>query len=93
MNIANTPEYIDVGEDPGDWPTLGAFTKQTGIQVHYTEDYNDNESFYALVRPQLEAHQDTGRDLWCATDWMVARLIRLDRESLAGRADRNRDRA
>jgi spermidine/putrescine transport system substrate-binding protein len=78
VNWSNWPEYIDVGTDPGDWPTLADFTKKTGVQVHYTEDYNDNESFYALVRPQLEAHQDTGRDMWCATDWMVARLIRND---------------
>jgi spermidine/putrescine transport system substrate-binding protein len=28
------------------------------------------------VRPLLEAGQDTGRDVWCSTDWMVARLIR-----------------
>ena len=44
--------------------------------MHYTEDYYDNEEFYAKVRPQLAAGQDTGRDTWCATDWMVARLIR-----------------
>jgi spermidine/putrescine transport system substrate-binding protein len=29
------------------------------------------------VKPQLQAGQDTGRDVWCSTDWMVARLIRL----------------
>jgi spermidine/putrescine transport system substrate-binding protein len=76
VNWSNWPDYIDVGSDPGDWPTLDAFTKKTGISVHYTEDYNDNESFYSLVKPQLDAHQDPGRDMWCATDWMVARLIR-----------------
>jgi spermidine/putrescine transport system substrate-binding protein len=76
VNWSNWPDYIDVGDDPGDWPTLAAFTKKTGIAVHYTEDYNDNESFYNLVKPQLDAHQDTGRDVWCATDWMVARMIR-----------------
>ena len=26
--------------------------------------------------PLLEGGQDTGRDVWCSTDWMVARLIR-----------------
>ena len=29
------------------------------------------------MQPQLCAGQDTGRDVWCSTDWMVARLIRL----------------
>ena len=76
VNWSNWPDYIDVDDETGDWPTLDAFTKKTGIAVHYTEDYNDNEGFYSLVKPQLDAHQDTGRDIWCATDWMVARMIR-----------------
>jgi spermidine/putrescine transport system substrate-binding protein len=93
VNWSNWPDYIDVGDDPGDWPTLDAFTKKTGIAVHYTEDYNDNESFYNLVKPQLDAHQDTGRDIWCATDWMVARMIRqgnvqkLDRTNIPNAAN------
>ena len=29
------------------------------------------------MRPLLDAGTDTGRDVWCSTDWMVARLIRL----------------
>jgi spermidine/putrescine transport system substrate-binding protein len=45
--------------------------------VKYTEDYNDNDEFFAKVKPQLGAGKDTGRDVWCSTDWMVARLIRL----------------
>ena len=28
------------------------------------------------MRPLLEGGEDTGRDVWCSTDWMVARLIR-----------------
>ncbi len=75
VNWSNWPEYIDVA-DNGGHPTLEDFTKQTGIKVNYTEDYNDNDEFYAKVRPLLAAGQDTGRDTWCSTDWMVARLIR-----------------
>jgi len=59
-------------------PTLDAFTKETGIKVNYTEDYNDNNEFYAKVRPLLQAGSDTGRDLWASTDWMAARMIRLN---------------
>lgn len=77
VNWSNWPDYIDVSDDGLSHPTLTDFTKATGITVHYTEDYYDNEKFFAEVAPQLAAHQDTGRDLWCATDWMVARLIRL----------------
>ena len=76
INWSNWTQYIDVSEDEKSRPTLDAFTKQTGIKVNYTEDYNDNDEFYAKVRPLLEGGQDTGRDVWCSTDWMVARLIR-----------------
>lgn len=76
VNWSNWPEYIDI-DDAGRHPTIDAFTRQTGIKVNYNEDYNDNDEFFAKVRPLLEAGQDTGRDTWVSTDWMVARLIRL----------------
>ncbi len=76
VNWSNWPEYIDLSDDGKKRPTLDAFTKKTGIKANYTEDYNDNDEFYAKVRPLLEGGQDTGRDVWCSTDWMVARLIR-----------------
>jgi spermidine/putrescine transport system substrate-binding protein len=76
VNWSNWQQYIDVSEDEKSRPTLDAFTKATGIKVNYTEDYNDNDEFYAKVRPLLAEGQDTGRDVWCSTDWMVARLIR-----------------
>ena len=74
---SNWPEYIDLDDKTKTHPTLVAFGKATGIKVTYTEDYNDNDEFFAKVKPQLSAGQDTGRDVWCSTDWMVARLIRL----------------
>ena len=75
VNWSNWPDYIDVDDDTH--PTLDDFTKQTGITVHYTEDLNDNEEFFAKIQAQLAAGQDIGRDLFCPSDWMVARLIRL----------------
>lgn len=78
VNWSNWPEYIDVDDKTQARPTLDAFTQQTGIKVNYTEDYNDNDEFFAKVKPQLAAGQDTGRDVWVSTDWMVARLIRLN---------------
>jgi spermidine/putrescine transport system substrate-binding protein len=77
VNWSNWPEYIDVDEESGEHPSLEAFTAATGITVNYNEDYNDNDEFFAKVRPQLSAGQDTGRDVWCSTDWLVARFIRL----------------
>ncbi|MEO5610346.1 MAG: spermidine/putrescine ABC transporter substrate-binding protein [Ornithinibacter sp.] len=76
VNWSNWPQYIDVSEDEKSRPSIDEFTKQTGIKVNYTEDYNDNDEFYAKVRPLLDGGEDTGRDVWCSTDWMVARLIR-----------------
>ena len=76
VNWSNWPEYIDLSDDEKSRPSIDAFTKKSGIKVNYTEDYNDNDEFYAKVRPLLDGGQDTGRDVWCSTDWMVARLIR-----------------
>ena len=76
INWSNWTEYIDVNDKTKSRPTLEAFTKQTGIKVNYSEDYLDNDEFYAKVRPLLDGGKDTGRDVWCSTDWMVARLIR-----------------
>jgi spermidine/putrescine transport system substrate-binding protein len=76
VNWSNWPEYIDVDDKTQARPSLVAFTKKTGIKVNYTEDYNDNDEFYAKVRPLLADGKDTGRDVWVSTDWMVARLIR-----------------
>jgi spermidine/putrescine transport system substrate-binding protein len=78
VNWSNWQTYMDVNEKNKTHPTLDAFTKQTGIKVNYTEDYIGNDEFYAKVRPLLAAGKDTGRDMWVSTDWMVARLIRLD---------------
>jgi spermidine/putrescine transport system substrate-binding protein len=78
VNWSNWPSYMDVDEKTKKHPTLDAFTKETGIRVNYTEDYNDNNEFYAKVRPLLQAGSDTGRDLWASTDWMAARMIRLN---------------
>jgi spermidine/putrescine transport system substrate-binding protein len=75
---SNWPEYIDVDDKTQAHPTLDKFKQQTGITPTYTEDYNDNDEFFAKVKPQLQANQDTGRDVWCSTDWMVARFIRLN---------------
>lgn len=77
VNFSNWPEYIDVDDSGKTHPTLDAFTRQTGIEVKYTEDINDNNEFFGKIKPQLAAGQDTGRDLIVLTDWLAARVIRL----------------
>ena len=75
---SNWPLYIDVDEkDEKKHPTLNTFVTQTGIQVTYNEDINDNNEFFGKIRNQLAACQSTDRDIVTMTDWMIARLIRL----------------
>jgi len=77
LNFSNWQLYIDVDEkNPNKRPTLDEFKAKTGVSVAYTEDINDNDSFYAKLLPSLRAGQDTGKDLFALTDWMAARLIR-----------------
>jgi spermidine/putrescine transport system substrate-binding protein len=79
LNFSNWQLYIDVDEEDANLrPTLEQFTEETGVTVNYTEDINDNDSFYARISPQLRAGQDTGRDLMALTDWMAGRLIRQE---------------
>ena len=76
VNWSNWPDYIDVGVSLGHYPTLRGFTKETGIRVNYTTDYYDNEQFVAPAMRALKRGQQLARDVWCSTDWIVARLIR-----------------
>ncbi|MBO1335974.1 spermidine/putrescine ABC transporter substrate-binding protein [Streptomyces sp. VRA16 Mangrove soil] len=78
LTWANWPLYIDVDDDdPSKRPTLDAFEKQTGIQVKYTEEINDNDEFFGKISPSLMNHQSTGRDLVVISDWMCSRFVRL----------------
>ncbi|GAB3606866.1 spermidine/putrescine ABC transporter substrate-binding protein [Conyzicola nivalis] len=74
LTWANWAAYIDEADD-GSYPTLDRFTEQTGIDVTYLVDVDDNNSYYGKVKDQLALGQDIGADTVCLTDWMVARLI------------------
>ncbi|MFM1750477.1 MAG: hypothetical protein RL658_618 [Actinomycetota bacterium] len=69
--------YLDYDSDAKVYPTLEDFISETGINVKYLEDYNDNDEFYGKVQGQLKLNKDIGYDLICPTDWMAARYIRL----------------
>lgn len=73
--FSNWPLYID--EKGKRLPTLEDFEKQSGIDVTYNTDVNDNNEFFAKVRNQLGACEPTERDLFVLTDWMAARMIGL----------------
>ena len=66
VNFANWPYYIDVLK--GKHPSLDHFTTSTKIKVSYHEVIQDNASFYATIRPSLEAGQGTGYDILVMTN-------------------------
>ena len=72
----NWPAYMDEDDD-GNYPTLERFQEQTGISVDYRLEIDDNDTWYAKVKDQLELGQDIGADIACPTGWMAARLQNL----------------
>jgi spermidine/putrescine transport system substrate-binding protein len=70
LAISNWPLYIDKS-------TVKNFQTASGIATNYKEDFNDNEEYYAKVRPRLSQCLGIGKDILVATDWMAARMIRL----------------
>ncbi len=74
---ANWPLYLDYNEDTQEYPTLKAFEAATGISATYTEDIDDNNTFYGKVQGQLGIGSDIGYDVVTPTDWMAARWIEL----------------
>ncbi|HEX3265345.1 MAG TPA: extracellular solute-binding protein [Candidatus Limnocylindrales bacterium] len=77
LNFANWIGYIDI-DDNNKYPTLEKFTKETQVEVNYKEDIDSNEGFFTSdLQAPLSAGQPTEWDLIVVTDWMVARLARL----------------
>ena len=77
LNFANWPLYIDQDEETGESPTLQAFKEATGTDVTYTENIEDNQSFFGTIQPALAEGQDTGYDIIVMTDWMIGNMARL----------------
>jgi spermidine/putrescine transport system substrate-binding protein len=92
INWSTWIDYIDI-DDAGNRPTLEKFKAETGITVNYDEDYNDNNEFYAKVKPQLEAGQSIDRDIVTPTDWMAGLWIskgyaqKIDKANVANSAN------
>lgn len=81
LKFANWDAYIDLTEvGDGEYdlpsPTLDEFQQEYGVEVTYANaEIEDNESFMATIRPQLEAGVETGWDLIVLTDWMAAKVV------------------
>jgi spermidine/putrescine transport system substrate-binding protein len=84
LHFANWDAYIDLTEDPnepGEYilpsPTLDAFKAEYGVEVEYANaEIEDNETFMATIRQQLQSGVATGWDLIVLTDWMAARVVK-----------------
>src|SRR5439155_4486674 len=67
LHFSNWTLYID-NKPGGRHPSLDQFQKKYGVKVAYTEDINDNASFFSKIQPALSSGQSTGRDLIVMTD-------------------------
>jgi spermidine/putrescine transport system substrate-binding protein len=79
LDFANWPLYMDQGKVGGKtvYPSLQAFTKQTGIKVNYKEVIQENDAFLGKINPSLKAGQPTGWDLIVITNGgSIEKLIR-----------------
>jgi spermidine/putrescine transport system substrate-binding protein len=76
--FSNWPLYMDVAKDKSH-PSLQQFTKQYGVQVNYTEDINDNESFFGKIEGPLSRGQSVNRDIVVMTDssGLPQRMLKL----------------
>jgi spermidine/putrescine transport system substrate-binding protein len=72
----NWPVYIDPTEDgvPG---TVDRFKQATGVDMRYTEAFNDNNEYFAKIQPILASGGSIEPDILPPTYWLAARLIRL----------------
>ena len=66
----NWPLYIDE-------ESVALFSKQTGIDMKYTEAYNDNNEYFAKVQPLLSKGKAIDPDIIAPTFWMAARFVQL----------------
>jgi spermidine/putrescine transport system substrate-binding protein len=73
LAISNWPGYID----PGKEGTVKEFEEETGVEVDYIEDINDNDAFFGKLQPQLEAGESGGRSIFVVTDWMAKQMYDL----------------
>jgi spermidine/putrescine transport system substrate-binding protein len=73
FSISTWPGYIDPGKDG----SIAEFEEKTGVSVNYTEDVNDNLTFFGKVQPGLDDGDPGNTSMYVVTDWMAAQMFRL----------------
>jgi spermidine/putrescine transport system substrate-binding protein len=74
----NWPAYIDISEDETSYPSIEAFTAESGLEVEYDEGLLDNADFLAQYSPDLRAGNNTSWDVMSPGGWVVERMARND---------------
>ena len=73
LTWSNWPLYID----PGKSGTIAEFEADTGVDVKYIEDINDNDAFFSKLQPGLADGDSGGRSLITVSDWIAAQMFDL----------------
>ncbi|MDP9135361.1 MAG: spermidine/putrescine ABC transporter substrate-binding protein [Actinomycetota bacterium] len=73
LTISNWPGYMDQGSRN----TVAEFEQETGVEVDYVEDVNDNAEFFGKLQPQLQDGKSGGRSIFVVTDWMAKQMYDL----------------
>jgi spermidine/putrescine transport system substrate-binding protein len=73
LTISQWPLYID----PGKNNTIDKFERDTGVDVNYVEDINDNLAFFGKMQPLLQQGESGGRSLITVSDWLAAQMYGL----------------
>ncbi len=67
LRFSNWTLYID-NEKGNRHPSLDQFQKKTGVHVQYTEDINDNATYFGKIQGPLSRGQSIDRDIIVMTD-------------------------
>ncbi|MGL4742894.1 MAG: polyamine ABC transporter substrate-binding protein [Dermatophilaceae bacterium] len=73
---SNWPGYMDYTDDEKKRPTLDTFVSQTGIEVDYREDIDDNVEYVDSIEADLMDKKPIDADVITLTTWMAAKLAR-----------------
>jgi spermidine/putrescine transport system substrate-binding protein len=68
LNFSNWTLYMDTNKKTHTFPSLVEFQKKYGVHVNYTEDINDNASFFGKIQGPLSRGQSIHRDIVVLTD-------------------------
>jgi spermidine/putrescine transport system substrate-binding protein len=71
--VSTWPGYID----PGKNGTEAEYEQQTGVELDWSEDINDNNAFFGKMQPLLQEGESGGRSIMMPSDWMASQMYDL----------------